>query len=539
MYKMIIVEDEDIEREGFTSQIDWESMGIEVVNAFEGSEDALQFVRDNQADILLTDIHLLGMDGLELAKRIKEFQPGIKVIITSAYQEFEYARTAIDLNAYGYISKPVNLQNLHDIVQRVLGICKSEDAEKQENDRLRHIVGLSLPLLQDRFMNNWISGNLKCTEITENLDYFKIKMPHPYFLGILSDIDNLEEVKSGKSSEDFHILSFKVLEALKEFTAAGDELNMLTFQINTGSYYTVINHAIEDRTDVHERFLQLAAEMQKAVNQQCNVNLTVCIGKTVNSPENLNISLKTAFEALKFRFFTGSNQILSYTDVYRDISSDAIPDTESIISKIVSCVEIGDSQGFKDNLSNLFAHFEEGKTDAYIIRNHCLNLVSRVSLMLAEKNERFENVFGKDIRLWEKLLLYDTMFDIHMWLKNVLSAVLDYLLQKKEGSNRKIIGDIIRIIEQKYQTNLSIMDISKEIYLSPNYISIIFKKETGENFIDYLKRFRLEKAKQLLNDPQYKIYHVGKLVGYSSISHFCSIFKDFYGVSPSEYRERS
>jgi two-component system, response regulator YesN len=252
MYKMIIVEDDDIERAGLAEVVDWKSMSIEVVGAFEGSSDALKYVMENSIDILLTDIKLFGMDGLELARKIKEYIPKIKVIISSAFQEFEYARTAIDLDAYGYISKPVDMRELRNIIEKVLGTFRNEEAVWQESQRLKQIVSKSLPLLKDRFFHNLVSGNIDPTEILESMEYFNIKMSNPGFLTIISDVDNFQEINEGKSKEEAHVLSFQILEILSGSGEKFPDADFITFQLDPGRYCTVVNHEFEDQKDLHE-----------------------------------------------------------------------------------------------------------------------------------------------------------------------------------------------------------------------------------------------------------------------------------------------
>jgi two-component system, response regulator YesN len=158
--------------------------------------------------------------------------------------------------------------------------------------------------------------------------------------------------------------------------------------------------------------------------------------------------------------------------------------------------------------------------------------------MLQDMHESFGNVFGNEALVWEKLLKLDTIFDLQLWLRNIFSAVIDYLTERKCGSNKKIITDILKYIDANYHKNISITDISQEVYLSPNYISIIFKKETGEAFTNFLIRYRMEKAVQMLKDTNLKVYEIGDRVGYSNTSHFCTAFKKLFGVSPNEYRDK-
>ncbi len=534
MYKMLIVEDEKIEREGLKDLIDWGEMGIEVVNAVESGEEAVDFARNNKVDILLTDIMLTGINGLEVAEMISETNQELKVIISSGYQEFDYAKTAIDLDAYGYLSKPLEVEELEQVFEKVLNTCRKETDEKRERKRLKKIVEESLPLLKHKFFNDLILGNPGRASIMESLKYFNIDFCGGLYTVFVLDLDNYDSIIHKKNREEIHILIFEVLDRINSIRLQ----NMAeAFHVSNGRFCIIYNSPAGDRKKVYEKLMEYVQSLKEEVNSSCKLDVTIGIGKTVDDIAGLNNSYKKACDAAQFKFFMGNNQIINYMDVHSGDTQHSTVEIEEVQKRIISGIELCDRDTAKKSIDMLFNVLKDNVRSDIYIRNICINILAKVSVLLMDMQESFKNIFGKETLLWEKLIKFDNIFDIRKWFENVLIVIVDYLIKKKEGNNRKIIDRILKIIEENY-SKTSIQDIANEVYLSPNYISVIFKKEIGQSFTEYMVNFKMEKAKQMLKETSLKVYQIGTMVGYSNISYFCSAFKNFYGVSPSEYREK-
>jgi two-component system, response regulator YesN len=536
MYKLMIVEDEVIEREGLRDLVDWAKMGIEISAVVESGEKALIAAKNEKIDILLTDIRMNGISGLELAKILLTINPDLKVIITSGYQEFEYAKTAIDVDAYGYLSKPVDLEELEKVFNKVIGACKLETNNMQENKKLRQLIEQSKPLLKEKFLNNLIEGVVDLDSMEEDLIFYNIGfVPGPRVV-IVSEIDGFSTLREEKFREDVLFLVFKVLDCINKVKC---EDCVETFYLNEGRYCTIYNTNMSSPKELYEKTMVLSRNIQKKVNEQCQLKLTVGIGEWVHNFTDIHASYKKACDAVKFKFFMGGNQVIHYKDTYFNNDSTNNFNLEEIENRILSAVQLCDKDTLDQCLIKLFEMIKSNSmnTNSYV-RTICVKLIARISIILHEMHESYEKIFGKEHFIWDKVLKFDTILDIQQWMKNILGSVIDYIAQNKKSNNKKVINDILKIIEENYSKNITITDISKEIFLSYNYISIIFKREIGESFTDYLAKYRLEKAKQMLKESNLKVYQISNMVGYNNISHFCSIFKSFYGVSPSEFREK-
>lgn len=534
MYRLMIVEDEEIEREYLRRFVNWKSMGIEVVAAFESGEEALEYAELSDIQMLLTDIKLIGISGLQLSKKLLALKPGVKIVILTGYQQFEYAKEAVDLQAFSFLTKPVVMEELEAVFNKIVKRLELEESEKLDKERLQQIVAQNMPVLKNKFFDDLINGRLTTPEIAKNLVYFDLEMPSGSFNLLVSEIDSFGDMKEGMYSSDVHLMQIKVLEILKAIKAPPLSV---TFHVKDGRYCTLVATDSPDADLLYAECLDLAQRIQDKVNFQLQMEMTIGIGKGVRDLSDLKVSYKNACDAVAFKFYMGSNQIIHYKDVYYDEKSSGI-DMDEIGRHIATAVGLCDRENMEESLSMLFEDLRRNAcTDTYI-RNICINVLSRVSATMQDIHESFGKVFGNEALVWEKLLRMDTVFDLKLWIKNILNAVVDYLNEKKTGCNKRIITTILNFIEANYHKNITIGDIASHVYLSPNYISVIFKKETGEAFTNYMIRYRMEKAAQMLKDSNLKVYEVGDKVGYTNTSHFCTAFKKMYGVSPNEYRER-
>ncbi|HEY5562632.1 MAG TPA: response regulator [Clostridiaceae bacterium] len=535
MYRLLIVEDEEIEREGLRNLIDWDSLGIIVIGAVESGEEALEYIVNDKVDILLTDIKLIGISGIDLAQKVSAIKSNIKILIVSCMEDFDYAKKAIELGTYAYISKPIDTDELKHAITKVTDVFANEENELMQIKRLEKIVEKSIPLLKSYFLNNLIVGNLNEKEVRENLEYFNIKVSDGTFLILITDIESFENIMENKGIGERNLTIVKVLECINSIKT---NLNTISFHVSSGMVCSILNPK-DNREDFYDESIRFAEDIQQNENRLCNIKVTIGIGKKVNLLSDINVSYNSAINAINFKFFMGSNQIISYKDTNIQHSKKNIEDIYSIENTILSSIQLCNKVNLEIYINKFFTELEHYAliSDVYM-RNLCISLLSKCSVMLIDMHENYDEINGDEFLIWDKLFKCNNINDLRVLINNLFNELIDYLLTKRDGCNKKVVGNILKIVKDRYNMKLTLSDISKEINYSTNYISIIFKKETGKNFTDYLIKFRMEKAKKMLKDTDLKVYEIGNTVGYRNISYFCNIFKDLYGVSPNEYKEK-
>lgn len=536
MYKMLLVEDKAIEREGLRDLVDWASLGIEVIAFAESAEEALDISQKKQLDILFTDIQLLEMSGLELAKKLLESNRDMKVIINSGFEEFEYAREAVEIHAWSFLSKPIDMKKLKETITGIVAKCDDEQRERTEKNRMKLLIDRNLPLIRDRFFTNLVMGRVSGQEILENLEHFNIDFIAGEFTIVLFEIDNFKFLIEGRKWDEIQLINIKAQDCIE---STGNNYFIYTFYISEGRFCSIVNTPDKNSNTFHKDIMNALESIRKKANKLYGYNITIGIGSKVNKLNKIKTSYTQALSALKYKFFMGNNQIISYKDVHYEYYDNKSEMLDDIQTRILSSIELCNSDDLTASVDSMFNLIKMKRYADSHVRSICYNLVSRMSVMLYDLNESLGSIFGSEDKIWLKLLKYNTIIDIKQWILNICMGTIEKLSHRKKNQNRNIIRKILEYIKKNYDSNINISDISNEVYLSPNYISLIFKKETGKRFTDYLINFRLEKARELLKDPSARVYEVANSVGYTNISYFCSIFKKMYGVSPNEYKEKS
>lgn len=445
MVRMILVEDEAIEREGLRDLVDWPSLGVSLVADFEAAEDALAYAQDHPVDLLLTDIRLIEMDGLTLAKALRQLRPALKVIITSVLQDFESARTAISLQAYGYLPKPVEMDQLREVVEKAVHDFNRENQSMAEQAAIREQLALTLPLVRERYIVDVLTGGLSPDTLTPESFHSQLASqdmaPCPFPCRAVAlwldpeedpaDASQLRLIPEAGARSRGMLLRTALTEAAKAAPGAGADLSALFWaEVGANCFGCFLpaageGVACDSADDSQLQGAQLAALelIRTKVETACGRACTMGVGLPVRLPEELATSWQQAVQAIRTRALKPAGRVA----VYRE--------------------------------------------------------------------------------------------------------------EMREGHARKIVEEIRAIVDRRFHENLTVQDVSRDVFLSPNYISILFKKEMGVSFTDYLVACRLRQAAQLLRDPKKRIYQVANEVGYTNVSHFCTIFKGSYGMSPAQYRE--
>lgn len=416
MYSILIVDDEQIERNGIKMLINKYGLELNIYEADNGKK-ALEFIEKNPVDILFTDIKMPFMDGLELAEKAKKILPDLKIIIYSAYSEFDYARQAINIKVVHYILKPIKKDEFLKVMESVFEACHIDEKEREERDRI-------------------ISGYQK------GVRYEKEK--------ILSELIN----------------GIKATEGFQERLAfAGLNLSGQCIQI-------VLLHFKNKFYDTYEEiFIRLAQDIIK------------------HKYEYLNIDERQSLILIITPGLVGKEDLLQ---IGKELQS-------SVKDK------------FKMDMSIIFS---EAVSDYFLVSGEYSNM---------------EHVLDYGLTLDDNMIMFSR--------KDFIQHLpLFYAGGSTDDSNKKVISTVVDLVKANYMKDVSVEWIAEKVYLSPNYLSYLFKKETGQSLCKYITGVRLSNAEKLLRDTNMKIINISEMLGYANVSYFCRMFKSFYGLSPQEYR---
>lgn len=537
MFKLLIVDDEKLDREGLQEQLPWDELGISTVEAAKNGIEALEIIERIKPDILITDVKMPRMDGLSLAGKALEIVPWIKIIFVSGFDDFEFVKSALLVNAYQYILKPVDTDELLHAAQKVVNERIREIKEEEENRTLVGTINESRSLLKQKLFHDILFGTFDKETIWQRLRFLDIRFYEGYFAVLLCEIDDYRLLVEEYGTEALEGHKSAISDKMKGLQ--GVEYTLEFVDIDPARCAAIFNfHANVKKEMVEFRLKERAQRIIEEIGGTGRISVSAGIGCTVERMEDLGLSYTNSCQALLQKMFRGKGSVLFYQP--KTSVKENVIDIQNIGNELVQSIKTCDTNKGYYCLDYLFDSIEANRmSEDRFVQNYCINLISRMEISLLEMNERLENIFGEGVIVWEKLMKFETIPDIRQWMKNVFRAVIEHLENKNSRKNRKVVLQLTKYIEENYARELTLKDIANHFYYTPNYLGMIFKEELGQGFAEYLAEFRMKKAAELLLQRHLKLYEVAEMVGYRNVSSFINQFKLCYAMTPGEYRERS
>lgn len=494
-------------------------------------------------DILITDIRMPFMDGLELSRMVKAELPDIKIVILSGYDDFEYAKQAIKIGVAEYLLKPVSsavlLEHLSEIAEKVrderedLALKKVYYQEMQENEEL----------IKMKFLGELISGKLSLADAMEKGKRFHMNLSGPFYRIILFKFIQEDHVQAEQS------------EALAEaYEAVGGYVDrfrdVFRFQRGVEGWAFLLTSVEEDMETQTKAFIE---GLKAVIAPFDTLTWFGGIGSEVARIRELRYSFREADKAFAGRFVQEPNQIISVEQLnfeQQDNEFDAnifgeINQFNQIITRFLSNGSLEEVESF---VGALFTEISEDHFRSLMIRQYIIMDIYATVLTFCKKLRKDAGVEGEAYGQWEGIRENEEILKLAVTtaesvddIKDYIGTLLDHAIELRNTVGGRRYSDIIQTakerIEQDYMTeDISLNSVAAEVCMSPSYFSSVFSKEMGKTFIEYLTEVRMEKAKQYLACSSMKTSEISYKVGYKDPHYFSYIFKKTQGCTPKEYR---
>jgi len=517
---LLIVDDEYFSRENVKSSVSWQQYGINEIMEADDGVNALAVCEDYRPDIVLTEVRMPRMNGIEFAFKLREMFPDCAIIFMSGYSDKEYLKSAIKLKAISYIEKPIDEIEIKEAIEVAINQCKENISIKQQQVGSMHWASFQLALY---LMNKGIDME----RINSIAQQANIRLPSiGYFTTIVIRLYESDAFDPNEQSISSNIIS--CIEEAKQFTnmniiwAIKDNYAIIHF------YGPISEHSILMYGKVENFCKLISAKLSSE-----KIIFSIGIGKTVNKLTKIYISYDTAIKALNTSFFGKANSIYHYKEdmYYKSASLD-----ENLINDFYySLLENSNVQAISlihkiDNFIRQNNVSEWQAKDFYSKILYQLFHVSKEKMLLL-----FDD-FLDEYELYRYIQTINFLDDLSNFLLNRVILYFD-LLDEKIDKNGPI-DLVINYIAKHYDNpDLSLTLISEKIGIAPTYLCSIFKKYTGKTLNQYITEYRIKKAKELLNDKLLRVSNVSSMVGYRDGNYFTKIFKKYTNLSPSEYRK--
>ena len=530
MLKVFLVEDEFVMREGIKNNIDWNSHGYEFCGEASDGELAFPMIQKLTPDIVITDIKMPFMDGLELSRLIKKELPFTEIIILSGYEEFEYAKEAIKIGVSQYLTKPINGEELLREVDLLAE--KISEKRKEREIREKYVREMEENFLGERknLFQYLVTGSKSMSELLEISDKLNIDLSAIWYRVALVKIQSMNHARDEYSNS--------LVQIEQKLKAIDADRGLLVFDRNLEGQALIFK--ADSREELDKIQNDYLGKMRDLLGDYTQIRYFVGIGMPVNRLSELPSSFEQASHAFAHRYLVKESCIWNYEEMEQNVYHDEEFNISNVNpkqldrSKLREFLKFGDREEviyfveeyFKDlgpnaMKSNMFRQ--------YIILDAYFCVVDFLDSLQLQKDELEPLDITSGILQSEETAI--------KYVIRIIEKALE--LREKTASNRYggIVDEVKKYIDKNYaDEDLSLNVLASHVNFSPNHLSMVFSQQTGKTFIKYLTDFRMSKAKELLRCTGKRSSEISLEVGYKDPHYFSYLFKKTQGMTPTQYR---
>lgn len=535
MIKVLIVDDEILIRVGIKSCINWESNGYEIIGLAADGNQALEIIKSQMPDIVLTDIKMPNLDGLELIEEIKKQYPNIRIIVLSCYNEFDFIRTAMKLGADDYILKlSMEPQDLLKVLNNTKKeIEKNQKAIARENDNKREIK-IDRNFLKEDLYKRAIENSISGEQLVEELKKLGSDISFSQSGLICSIIDNYSRASYISRMEDEYLLKLSVTNIMEELLSSYCKGDVV--ETNKGEFLVILDfYGLADKyKNVLEEF---CLKVNDALKNYLNISLSFGISELWKDVKNFKTKYTQARLSLEQKFYYGKESVLFYDPKFEYPDKMVILDFDSekmLVTHLENLNSVEAKKIINDFFYNIYNSKDYPPARVRIAAVEILHSFIKVAKKF-EVEAEFELITLIDEEHpVDMLMKAETVLGINEWFMEVIEEFVECMLNKRLSVERPEILKLKQYISDRIYEDITLDKASKITNISKSYLSSIFKKETGESFTDYVNRKKIEEAKVLIQRQGLKTYEAAHELGFSDESYFSKLFKKYTGINPSK-----
>lgn len=510
MIKVLIADDERFTRQGILDIVDWDKLNVsEVKEAYDGI-NALEILKDFEPNILLTDVRMPRLNGIDLAFKARELYPNCMILFMSGYSDKEYLKSAIKLKAINYVEKPIEIEELEENLNNaILEFVKNTTI----HNSIEHTIANEISSIDNSEAVNSIISSYFSKD-------FNDKLVDGQYVSVL--------IKIYKIIPNKHLFIDKIREiihdcGLEGFVSMQNEKDIVLQIFFSKNIKSIHN------SNVFQSFFATLDEYIKNYS-----HFYIFVGSIVANMQDMHKSYASASSLDTLSFFKDYNSVIYFEEVPHKTCATIDPNAYSAFKRNLNNE---DKQAVLSDINNITSEFMLNcGTDINEIKNVYNKLLLHIFNFCHSRNINLNNSVNENTS-FNTILQFNNIFEIKHYMLEIIKDV--FLCLKEKNIYNEPALNIIKYINEHYNSyDLSLEDISKNTFLTPAYICVIFKDFTGKTVNKYITEYRIMQAKELLKDSNIKMNDIALKVGYRDGNYFAKIFKKETGYSPSEYRRK-
>ncbi|MCP1103369.1 two-component system response regulator YesN [Aequitasia blattaphilus] len=532
MLKVVIADDEERVCRLIEFLIDWKSMGMEVVSIVHNGTDALSAVEKYRPNIIITDIKMPGVSGLELIEESKKLNPKMEYIVISGYKSFEYAKKAIQFGVSNYLLKPIDQEELKRTLEEIRETVYERREQLSKGKKLEVYEKEYLISKRKELMESIIFGN-KEPESNYSIEELNKKFCYNFrpglFQTVVIKIDGLHE----QTQENKQYVENTVEREVRKELSDCFELGSMVYE---EIFCFTLNYPKEDY-DIEERMKEILRNLLIQKDILKDFQVTIGLGEAREKPIALFEGIKSAKRAIDQRLILGTNRVVQGESKHAKdfINTELVTTFNHDFSE---AIEVQNLELMIQTINQL----EEGiladkSVTGYIIYQICKEVVNVYLFALKKFDFPTQIIDTLFHQFHVEIHNYGSARETFEYLKEVIRNTFEVLKKEKDSQDKKPIKQAKKFIIENLDQPISLEIVSDKVGFNTAYFSTLFKRETGDTFSEYLTNCRMEKAKEFLRDTSIPIAVICQKVGYNDVKHFTKKFTKYASLKPNEYRK--
>lgn len=532
MYKVMLVDDDYLVLEYLNKKIPWKDLGYAVISLCQDGQKALQYIREGaNPDVIITDIGMPIMDGIALIKNIKDMKKDIESIFLTCHDDFSMAQQALRLNSFDYILK--ESMDMNSIIQLLKRLKEKLDQEKNQQLEIKSMINENLNVLKDRLLELLMNGNSH--DITNWFDKhkneLKLNWDFKKSIPVLCFVDDYKKQQSNFGSSD--LLSFTIQNVITELL---DETQKgFSVSYKDSMFFILYSPDSKSESTSLETVQRSLKEVNSTLDHLFDISFTALIGNNSEFHYDLTDKLKLLTSSKDQRFYTNNGSIIK-VNVSPFISDNIFKDYTDAMEEFRRLVIQENKQDLEKMAKKWLENFKGKFYQPQLVKEwvtHLLLDIEQVVNSMSKIEYSIISVDNQKIMEAETIVELETLF-IHGLNSNVKKVKMGHSL-----STRDEILRAQRYVIMNLDKKITLRDVAAYVHMNPSYFSRLYKKDTNENFIDFINRSKMEKAKELIESTNKSIEDIAYMLGFENKSYFLKVFKNFFGEIPKYYKGHS
>lgn len=534
MIKVVIADDEEKISQLIYNLVDWDKMEMTVSAIVHDGIEALEAIKELNPDIVISDIRMPGYDGLEMIKRARELNEDMAFVIISGYQQFDYAKKAIQYGVKDYLLKPIKKQELNDVLMNIKKDYMEENNRLSVEEQNRFMLQTNIEKVRTTFFSEILykKNRLKDQMTVDQINReYNFKFQEGIFQVVVIKLDGLEE--EARISSVY--IQDKFTQGIEKHIAGQCFDCEHCFDDN---YFTILlNYGACSHKEVRRGLKNLLDDCLLKKNVFENFRITFGLGTEKEEIQDVYQSLKAALWAVEQRILAGTNRMIEGKEVSLNIMAQS-PVFYEFNKRILEGFEHLMEEQIKDALEYLKQSLvNKENASGHEILQMCREALNLYMFTMQKNNIKIKDSEGFFEECSSKIDNIGNINEIFSYMQRKILVSLRQAIQEKKMQDNKPVRDAKHYIDKHYSGNLTLESVSEFVGFNPVYLSTLFKKETGRTFLEYLTDQRMSHAKELLRDSNMNVAAVCVAVGYSDVKYFTKNFKKVTGLKPNEYRK--